>query len=269
MSRMSDDDLHRMVAHLAKLHGVTPEHMLDEAMGEAAHHERPGARVAVAADGSEVALATTDEEWEDADEDEEEADPKEQRRGRRAGWIAAMVIMGVCIGLLAVGIIKFMNAPSEAAIKPSLNGVPPATASPVAPATELLAGLDVSFSYPGIFNQVTRVKNDPSATEQYDIGSKSNYRRLITVEVTPLENGDLTNNSSYRVRQIHPDTYKQSTEQIGGGPVVFMTNVNGQEQVMFWVHKSELLMVAATSSDPDDKVVNFIATIKGSVKWKD
>lgn len=191
-----------------------------------------------------------------------------ERRRFKPSWFVAMAGVGVVVGCVTVGLMKLVNDPVEV----TADSLPRLQASlaprPSKAPTNLLTGLHVSFTYPGEFDQLSQVKTSARTLEQYMLSSKSNYRHTIAVEVDSLSPAGLSDDSNYRVRQIHANDYKESRESVGKDTVVFMTKVDGQEQTMFWMHGDMVLTVAITTSDGKDDVKVFMAMVKGSVKWQ-
>jgi len=223
-------NLSRLVQHAAQLHGVSPRQIVDAVEGKTA------------------------------------ASPKEARRGRRAGTVAAVLVMGGLVVAVVIGTIRFLNGPVVAAGGTG-KLTPPPSMAPATPATGKLAGLYVTLSYPGAFDTVRRLQSVSVDLEQYMISSKANYRHTIAVEVLPLPSGSLTDDSDYRYRTIHPELYRATSEKIGGDEVVTYGKLDETERTVFWVHGGKLLTVAITTTDGADSVEAFMAVVKPSIRW--
>jgi hypothetical protein len=187
------------------------------------------------------------------------------RHGHRAGWTLSMIVMGVLVGILVIVFLRFVNGPVQAnalAATPSPNTVlVPKTG------TSQLAGLYFDMTYPGIFDQVKQLKNDSRALEQYIISSRADYRRSMAVAVHPLEANLLDNDSNYKFRKIHPETYKERTDTLVGEPVVIMSKVDNTEETLFWPHQSRIWTVSLTSSNPNDTLKEFMTAIEPNLRW--
>jgi hypothetical protein len=236
----SDDELRRQVRYAAQLHGVTPQEVVAEVAGE-----EP-------AEGLEPAAVPAG---------------VSKRRGRRISLLAAMVSVGVMVGLVIVGVMKFVNDPVEAAATAKGLVKPPVSVKPT-PTTSVLSGLYVSMNYPGIFDQLQHMKTDVQSLEQYMLSSKSNYRRTIAVDVRPLVSGGVEDDASYKLRLLHADQYRPSTDKVAGEPVAIMTKLDGREQTLFWAHQGKLLIVSITSSDTMDDVAAFMNVVKPTIRWR-
>ncbi len=200
---------------------------------------------------------------------EEEDDSRtEGRTAKRVARGVSLVVVGAVLGLVIVGIMKFVNDPAQANTQSLSKAQASVAPTPYKPPVNQLGGLNVSFSYPGEFDQMSPLKNSPRALEQYMLGSKGNYRHSIAVEVNPLDAAGLSEDANYRVRMMHPADYSESREQIRGEIVVFMTKSDKSEQTMFWAHDAKVLMVAITTTDPHDDLAAFMAVIKSSVRWR-
>jgi hypothetical protein len=190
---------------------------------------------------------------------------KPRRKGSRSAWIVSMVAMGAVVGLVIIGFLRFVNDPVEAGAnaKPSLRPVPAAVNTT---GVNQLGGLNFTFNYPAIFDQ-TAPKHEPQSLEQYNLGSKSNYRHLIAVDVRMSQPGGVTDDASYKYRLLHAELYAESIEKINGENVVLMTKKDKQEQTMFWGHQGKQLTVSVTSTDPKDDVTAILSVIKASTRW--
>lgn len=240
------------------------------------HGSAPAALDEALAGGSSLEAELTDggelmepAEVEMAAEASGEADQsRRSRKAHWAAWTAAMVTMGVVLGLVIVGILKFVNDPAEAVTKSLAKEQASTSPTPYKPPTNLLGGVNVNLSYPGVFDQINQAKNSAHALEQYMLSSKGNYRHTIGVEVNPLPAGGLSEDADYRVRLLHAQDYHEAQEHMGDDLVSVMTKVDKSEQTMFWVHGDKVLSVAITSTDPHDDIPAFLATIKASVRWR-
>ncbi|HVQ43384.1 MAG TPA: hypothetical protein VMT30_00235 [Candidatus Saccharimonadia bacterium] len=234
---MNDEELRRTVRHAAQLHGVSPQEVVAE----------------VAGDGREPGEAER---------------PRRRGRAHMAAWLSSLVVVGALAGGVVVGVMRLVDGPVEAQAK-VLGQVQTEAAPTATPAdTNVLAGLIISFTYPGMFDQVSQSKSDAQVLEQYTIGSKTNYRHRVAVEVRPLPSGQLADDASWRVREIHAADYRASAEVVGGETVKFMTKTDGHEQTLFWPHGGKNLTISITSTDPHDDISAIMALIKGSLRWK-
>jgi len=192
---------------------------------------------------------------------------RRRRAWRVVGWLTGMASIGVVFGLVIVAALRYVDGPAEA--RPAVLGQQASTTpTPPSAATGNLAGLFVQLSYPGTFDSIVQLKNDPQALEQYNLGSKNNYKHQIAVNVRPLASGQLSDDASYRLRQNQPDTYRPSSELVGGEAAIIMAKADGAEQTLFWAHAGRILTVSITSSDPKDDIAAMMKTIKTSARWR-
>ncbi len=206
---------------------------------------------------------------EDLAEYEDELDQTQRRNGRgsrRKAWWITMIIMGVMVGGVVIMILKYTSAPVTVDLsraEPSLKPTPTPFNG-----HGLLTGLYVSLEYPGEFDQVSRVVTDPTALEQYNIGSKASYRRTITVNVRKLESGSLDDDASYKRRLLYPKEYTEAKQAVTGANVSVMTKTDGHEQTLFWAQGGKLLTVSATSTEMGDNVAAILAVARETVRWR-
>ena len=199
---------------------------------------------------------------------EVETAAKKPRKSKR--WIGRMIgftFVGALVGLAIVGVLKFANDPVSGSV---------ATASSLKKSTDptpapdgTLRGLYASMNYPGVFNQVSQVKTDANALEQYNLGSSNSYRRTITVDISNLPSGKPHDDSSYRLREIQPDNYTPSSKTVNGETVYVMSKNDGSEVSWFWPHAGKMLTVAVTTTQPGDHAVDFATMVMNSVRWNE
>jgi hypothetical protein len=249
---MSDEELHRLVEHLAHLHGVSPKEVVAEVTGEPP-------------EGYEF----VDDKPDAGESEMAEAQPRKKRgRSHWIAWGTAMTVMGVLVAVVIIAFMKFVSGPAEANIKPGQAGIPSPTATPDTGLAQL-NGQTIFFSYPHLFDQVTNQKVDSGSVEEYNLGSKTNYRRLIAVDIRNEPSTlSLGEEPSFKIRQMHPETYRESPVKLGGEAASLMTKLNGQEQTLFWLHGGKVLTIAITSTDTHDDVTTFMKVVTGSVRWK-
>lgn len=179
--------------------------------------------------------------------------------------MVGLVFVGAVVGVAIVGVIKLANDPVNAAVTPANLK---ASIQPTPMPMGHLSGLVVDLDYPGAFNQVAQLKTDNGAAEQYRLGSSGSYRRVITVDVRGLASGRLVDDASYRLRQLQPDVYSQSTRTVAGQAVVVMTKLDKSEDTFFWLHSGKLLIVAITSTEAGDHPDAFLDAMLPTVRWK-
>jgi hypothetical protein len=192
------------------------------------------------------------------------AGPK-KRPKKWIGRIIGLIFVGGIVGIGIVSLLKFANDPvTGSVVESKLNkDIAP---KPIADGT--LNGLYVTLKYPGVFNQVSQVKSDSTAYEQYNLGSSSSYRRTITVDIRPSQSGQPHDDSSYRLRQIQSTNYSPSSRVVNGETVSVMTKADGSEISWFWPHSGKMLIVAVTTTEPGDHVGSFSDQVMNSVVWK-
>lgn len=192
---------------------------------------------------------------------------KPSKWGPRVAWTLSMTAIGAIVGVVIVLGMKFIDGPVEATQSGPTLAKAQAAATP-APESALLGGLTFELSYPGVFDQVGTVKNGPHAIEQYNIGSKASYSRLIAVSVMDLPSNNPEDDSSFRYRQTTPQTYTSGNLTVHGEPAAMFTKNDRTERTFFWAHKGRLLTVSITSSDPHDDIEAYMALIVKTARWK-
>ena len=194
------------------------------------------------------------------------ASSRRPRAGHRAAWVLSLAVMGIIVGVVVVGAMKFLNGPVVAAGGPTLAQAQ--AKSLPKPTTNQLAGLYFDMTYPALFDQVGQLKNDSQALEQYNISSKKDYRRVMAVSVRPLTSNLLDDDSSYKFRRISPKDYEERSDKLGGEAVAVMSKLDHTEVTLFWAHQGRLLTIAITSSNPNDVVADYMKAVETTLRWR-
>jgi hypothetical protein len=201
------------------------------------------------------------------DTSEEAPVARKSRVGARVAWFMGLAGAGVVIGLAISMGMKFIDGPVNAKPPVSL-AVLQSSPTPTPPAGEL-SGLYIDIKYPSIFDSVSQIKNDANSLESYVISSSSDYRRTIAVSVRKLPSGNIADDSSYKFREISPETYTQLPQKAPDGSVMYlMKKTDNSEQSLFWVHKTMDLNVSVTSSNAKDDLGAYMALIMPRLVWK-
>ncbi|MBW4061785.1 hypothetical protein HJC99_04425 [Candidatus Saccharibacteria bacterium] len=187
------------------------------------------------------------------------------KRRRWLGRLTGLVFVGMVVGLAVIGMLKFANDPVSGTTVSAKSLKQSTDPTPAPPGT--LHGLYASMNYPGVFNQVSQVKTDANALEQYNLGSSTTYRRTITVDISSFPTGKPHDDSNYRLREIQSATYMPSTKTVNGETVYIMTKNDASEVSWFWPHAGKLLVVAVTTTQPGDHPADFATLVMNSVRW--
>jgi hypothetical protein len=239
---MSDEELHRMVEHLAKLHGVSGQEVVDTVLD---HH-----------DDDHGSLA-------------DEADDLDEPKGRRR-WVGPVATLGIVAAVFVAGVMVLMHIAGTAdKTGPTADATMQQLKKSIAPTPALpqtFTSKYISFSYPGAFDAVRELDNWPSTLERFAIGSKSDYHRSIMVEVEK-DTAHLDDDSNYRFRTLNPDQYKPVNVRLPNGEAaVVMVKNDSTEQTLFWVHAGNCVVLSVTSDGTDD-LGSYLKVVEGSLKW--
>ena len=188
------------------------------------------------------------------------------RAVHRTAWVLSLTAMGIVVGLAIVGVVRFLNGPVTATSGPTLAQVQ-ASSTPK-PSTIQLAGLYFEMTYPALFDQVGRLKNDAQALEQYNISSKKDYRRVMAVSVRTLPSNLLDDDSSYKFRHISGKDYLERSDKLAGEAAAVMSKTDNSEVTLFWVHQGKLLTISITSSNPNDLVAEYMKAVEPTLRWR-
>lgn len=109
---------------------------------------------------------------------------------------------------------------------------------------------------------------DQTALEVYRVArSDTTGRRTFVITVKKLPPGGLAEESSYKLRQINPATYRESNETLGELPFVVMEKLDGTELTAFTAGDGKFAMLAYTLAVPDTKVRDEAAELLEQFRW--
>ena len=229
-------EIQRQVLHAAEVHGVTP---------------------------SEVVETVFDQVPGDSDDELDE-------RGRPARHIGAWVttvVIGVVFGVGIIALIHWANESDQAG--PNAKSGLQAVAQSIAPTPAglpALSGHYVAFSYPQAFDTVKALPEIPNSAERYIIGSTSDYRRSINVEVeanTPA----ITDDSGYQYRSLTPSQYQPLAVAVNSESAKVMVKMDGTERTLYWSHGGYTVIVSLSDTTGVDNLASFMQTIITTMRW--
>ncbi len=187
-------------------------------------------------------------------------------KGKWVAWTLAMVGVGGAVGAVIILGLKFIDGP--VVTKPDDPVLSKSQAATVAtPEVNQLAGLYVTFNYPGVFDQMSQAKGDANTLEQYMLSSKSGFSRSIASSVRKLPTGIANDDSGYRFRKLNPQDYEEQVTKLAGETVNVLTKKDHTENTLFWAHQNMILSVSITSNDPHDDLVDFMRTVESKLRW--
>jgi hypothetical protein len=198
-------------------------------------------------------------------------EPAEKRKkrgwGGRVAWLVALVTVGVLLGLAVITVLKFVDGPVSS--KPGVTAAKMVAVPSAAPTASMWAGKYAELKYPGVFNQLGHASGSARTLEAYNLSSRGNYERQVSINVSQLPSGSLDDDSSYAFRRNQPSAYTKEVLTLKGEPVVKMTKTDKTEIGLFWVHDRKLLMVMATTSNPSkDNLGAYLAQIQPTIHWR-
>lgn len=248
---MRDEELRRRLEYAAWAQGQSPAQVVEEVADDREWYD-------------------DDQEWNEDEHGAATGEEEEKPRSwpRTVARYTACVVVGVILGFGIIGAMKFVNDPVVA--KGTALG---ATAS-VAPApgtahTSALQGLNFSFSYSGMFDQVAQVKSGSQMIEQYNLTSKASTAHQVAVGLESIKpGGGLDDISDWSLRKNRSSEYSPRLEKSGSDIIGIMAKNDKTEESMFWIHGNKVLEVSVTTTDPKDDVDAILTVIKGSMKWR-
>lgn len=172
------------------------------------------------------------------------------------------------IGMLIFSLATiFMNKPSTATIiKPSL-GDEPAPAETAK--TNTITTKYFQLVYDAGLDTVSNISSDDStALEVYRVArSDTTGRRIFVIVIKDLPAGGAGEESSYKFRHIHPETYRESSQMIGQVQFVLFEKLDGSELTAFAVRGGQMAMLTYSLQTPDGKLYDEAVKLLDNFSW--
>lgn len=177
--------------------------------------------------------------------------------------IWGIVILTIAIAVVAFAV--FATSSVKGTIKPAdegslrkASGPPPGTVD----------GKYFKFDYQGGYTLRKNELQDRNAIEQHKLIASTAYEKAITATVKRLPNGDVTEDSAYKLRKTFPDQYTESQMSVKGQTVRVFTKFDGQEQDLFLSKDNLLTTIVLTTGSKEDNIKSEAKTLLDSFQWK-
>lgn len=162
----------------------------------------------------------------------------------------------------------FMSRPSTGTIiKPSLEDEP----NSVEPAgTNTLTARHFRLIYDAGLDTISDISStDRTAREIYRVARSDTFGRrtfVITVKSLP---GGLAEESSFKLRRINPDNYRESSETLEGMNFILFEKLDGSEMTAFTDHGDYYAMLAYTLDSPSGNLRDEALKLYRNFSWTD
>lgn len=161
----------------------------------------------------------------------------------------------------------FMNRPSTGTvIKHSLEDNPNPTEQQK---TNTITGRHFSLDYDAALDTVSNIsEHDTTALEVYRIArSDTSGRRIFVITIKPLPAGGMGEESSYKLRRINPETYREGALNIGDLAFVTYQKTDNTELTAFTARGDKLAMLAYTLQAPDGELEEEARNLLTDFHW--
>ncbi len=162
----------------------------------------------------------------------------------------------------------FMNRPSTGTvIKHSLEDNPNQTE---ARRINTITGKHFSLDYDAALDTVSNISaGDTTALEVYRIArSDINGRRIFVVTIKQLPAGGMGEESSYKLRRINPDVYREGGMTVGDLAFATFQKADNTELTAFVVRGDKLAMLAYTLQAPDGDLEAEARELFDDFRWQ-
>jgi len=182
----------------------------------------------------------------------------------------------IFLGVLSVLAISFMILLNYVD-KPSVGSITNSKITNiVAPALNmtptLFSSQYASFDYPAILKKDHKNPSVNPVVDDYLFSYNDIESWNLAISIYLIPAGELVDNNSYQVREIHTDQYQQSTQLINDHNVIIMTDktITYYNKVAFLVRGSYQATISLSGDDQggEGNLVKTLNMILGSWTWK-
>ena len=195
--------------------------------------------------------------------------PKSKKRRNRKKIITVMSILLIliCLSAASYAAYKMLLGPSDGIVVNSISDNHVKSVS--APELEQFDGSYVYFAHPATFVLQPPSKDDVNNLETHTFIASGMMNKILTVIVTKLPSAKLEDDSSYLMRNLHPETYKLSAQTVQGEKVVVALNSKDAQQAAFWVHGGKLLTftISSVTINSQETAQEYQKMLE-SVRWR-
>lgn len=161
----------------------------------------------------------------------------------------------------------FMNKPSKATIVKST--VEDTSTAAKIEKTNTIKAKYFSLDYDAGLDTVSNISaGDKTALEVYRVArSDTSGRRTFVITIKSLPKGGMSEESSYKLRHINPDTYNENTKEYGGQSFVVFDKKDGSESTAFIANGDKLAILAYTLATPNGDLEEESAELFSAFRW--
>lgn len=136
--------------------------------------------------------------------------------------------------------------------------------------TNTLTGKYFTLTYDGALDTVSNIsQSDTTAHEVYRVArSDIRGRRIFVVTIKQLPAGGMSEESSYKLRRIKPDIYREGGMTIGDYAFVTFQKTDNTELTAFVVQGDKLAMLAYTLQAPDGDLESEARALFDDFRWQ-
>lgn len=164
--------------------------------------------------------------------------------------------------------LAFMNRPSTGTvIKHSLEDNPN---QQEARRTNTITGKHFSLDYDAALDTVSNISaGDSTALEVYRVArSDIRGRRIFVITIKHLPSGGMSEESSYKLRRINPEVYREGSMTVGDYAMVTFQKSDNTELTAFVVQGDKLAMLAYTLQAPDGDLESEARALFDDFRWQ-
>jgi len=176
------------------------------------------------------------------------------------------VVLGVLILLAGLGV--FLHGLSGSS-HGSINS-PQFTTKKPAPVTYLkVSGKYLSFNYPSDFGVSPAEKPSGNELEVFSYIKRPSPFYFLTIVVSELPSGNLSDDGSYSSRLSQPDRYQKSSRLINGQLIyVFSDKTSVYAKAAWLAHGNKDVSVALSANAATASLDQTLSTVLQSITWR-
>jgi hypothetical protein len=184
--------------------------------------------------------------------------------GRRV--VTGLAVMVVTAGALVIGYFALLGTSSVKGEVKAPTPTPTTTHTTVQKPQTLKANY-FSLQYASTYMSQSSQNRDRQALEQFLLTANTFYDKEMAITIRNLPSGNVQDDASFKLRQVHSDEYQDTVVTTAVGPVHVMVKQAGGEQVAFVPKGGVLATIALTTTGPDDNLASEMKALLASFQW--
>lgn len=192
--------------------------------------------------------------------------PVSHKRRKFKKLVITLIVLAVIGG---VGYFLARQMLVGPAIGTIITTVPVSQATPPAEELQQFEGKYMTFAIPVSYEKQPQKPTESNSLESHTFVSSGMSSKIVTITVTSLPSGKLSDDASYYMRTLRPERYKMSEMTIMGEKVAIAENKEEYQRTAFWAHAGKMLTFSISGISTDTQAVTAeYQKMLESIRWR-